>query len=325
MTELGTGLAGRPQDLQAVLRRAHPGLQAASDALRVLGEQNRTIERFIRDADTVLVELERRKRDAARFIAEAGETAEIAAGRREELRRTVAGLPAFFDELRPSMARLGELADEQVPLLADLERGAPDLHRFLEDLEPFAVAGRPALRALGAGAAATRRALREGREEIAELRRLAEDAPGTARPLRQFLDSLDDRRRAIDEDARAKVDGPPAHDPSHQGGRGGFTGFESIANYFYWQALTTNGYDQLGHVLRIGLTVNKCSPFHNEPPRTEADRQLFADCNSWLGPNQPGINAPDPSTPPPQAERRSPRRAPARVDPVPALDFLLAP
>ena len=30
ITELGTGLAGRPDDLQEVLRRAHPGLRETS-------------------------------------------------------------------------------------------------------------------------------------------------------------------------------------------------------------------------------------------------------------------------------------------------------
>ena len=61
--------------------------------------------------------------------------------------------------------------------------------------------------------------------------------------------------------------------------------------------MTTNGFDAIGHQLRVGATVSKCSPYRNEPPRNAADEQLFRDCNSWLGPNQPGINAPDPSVP----------------------------
>ncbi len=40
INELGTGLAGRPKDLQAVLRRAHPGLRETSATLRILGRQN---------------------------------------------------------------------------------------------------------------------------------------------------------------------------------------------------------------------------------------------------------------------------------------------
>ena len=117
-------------------------------------------------------------------------------------------------------------------------------------------------------------ALREGKDELNELSRLAADAPATAKPLRQLLQSLDDRKRAIDNDPRAKVNGPPATDPSYGGGRGGFTGFESIANYFFWQVMSTNVFDEIGHLLRVGATVNKCSPFQNDVTRQAAARGL---------------------------------------------------
>ena len=50
---LGTGLAGRSEDLQEVLRRLHPGMRETSKVLRILGDESRTIQRFIADADTV--------------------------------------------------------------------------------------------------------------------------------------------------------------------------------------------------------------------------------------------------------------------------------
>ncbi|HZI91959.1 MAG TPA: MlaD family protein [Thermoleophilaceae bacterium] len=308
ITELGTGLAGRPDDLQEVLKRAHPGLRETSKTLRILGNQNRVIENFIKDSDTVVAQLEKRKREVTRWIEEAGRTAEISASRRTELRETFKKLPGFLAELRPTMASLEGLADEQIPLLADAQAAAPDLDRFLTKLGPFSEASRPAIRSLGKTSDVGRRAFERGADEVAELRRLAADAPGTARPLRQLLESLDDRRRAIDEnspgekDARGKVDAPPASDPSqNNGGRGGFTGFESLWNYFFWQTLSINGYDDLGHVLRLGLTVTKCSEYENRSPMRasgEEKAEIEAhqrDCNQWLGPHQPGINAPDPS------------------------------
>ena len=48
--ELGAGLAGRPDDLSEVLRRAHPGLRETNQTLRILARQTRTIERVIVDA-----------------------------------------------------------------------------------------------------------------------------------------------------------------------------------------------------------------------------------------------------------------------------------
>ena len=65
------------------------------------------------------------------------------------------------------------------------------------------------------------RAFRAGRQEIAELGRVAPKAKPTLKPFRQFLQTMDDRRRAVDnDDNRAVQGGPPAPDPTHIG-RGG--------------------------------------------------------------------------------------------------------
>jgi ABC-type transporter Mla subunit MlaD len=295
ITELGTGLAGRPDDLQEVLRRAHPGLRETSKVLRILGDQNEVIKNFITDSDTVVSELEKNKRDVVRWVHEAGDAAEISATRRNELRANFRRFPEFLDELRPTMARLGELADEQTPLMADLRRAAPDLDTFFTRVGPFSEASRPAVRSLGEAGEVGTRAFREGRQEIAELRRLAAGAPAMAKPLRQFLQTSDDRRRAIEDDPRAKETAPPAPDPTAIPDKGGFTAFEGIWNYFYWQTLSINMLDDTAHMLRAGLTVAPdCSMWRNEPPKTPADQEMFKRCNSYLGPNQPGIYSPDP-------------------------------
>jgi ABC-type transporter Mla subunit MlaD len=295
ITELGTGLAGRPEDLQEVLRRAHPGLRETSRVLRILGDQNEVIKNFITDSDTVVGELEKNKRDVVRWVNEAGDAAEISATRRNELRAQFQRFPEFLDELRPTMARLGELADEQTPLLADLHRAAPDLDTFVTRLGPFAEASRPAVKSLGEMGEVGTQAFREGKQEIAELRRLAVNAPPFAKPLRQFLQTIDDRKRAIENDPRAKETAPPAPDPTAISGEGGFTGMEAVWNYFFWQTLSINMLDDDAHMLRASLTaVPDCIPFRNEPPKSEADKDTFKRCNSYLGPNQPGIYSPDP-------------------------------
>jgi virulence factor Mce-like protein len=295
ITELGTGLAGRPDDLQEVLRRAHPGLRETSRVLGILGNQNRVIKDFITNSDTVVTELEKNKKDVVRWVHEAGDAAEISATRRKELRAQFQRFPEFLDELRPTMARLGEMADEQTPLLADLQRAAPDLDTFFTRLGPFADASRPAVRSLGEMGAVGTKAFHEGKQEVAELRRLAVNAPPFAKPLRQFLQTIDDRKRAIETDVRAKASSPPAPDPTHISGEGGFTGMEAVWNYFFWQTLSINMLDDDAHMLRASLTaVPDCIPFRNEPPKSEADKETFKRCNSYLGPNQPGIFSPDP-------------------------------
>ena len=291
ITELGTGLAGRPEDLQEVLKRAHPGLRETSRVLRILGNQNEVIKSFITDSDTVVNELEKNKKDVVRWVKEAGDAAEISATRRDELRAQFQRFPTFLDELRPTMARLGEMADEQTPLLADLERAAPDLNTFFTRLGPFAEASRPAVKSLGQMGEVGTKAFTEGKQEVAELNKLAVNAPGFAEPLRQFLQTADDRKRAIENDPRAKETAPPAPDPTAISGEGGFTGFEAIWNYFFWQTLSINMLDDTAHILRASLTADpQCIQWINHKP----DQATIDKCNSYLGPYQPGITSADP-------------------------------
>jgi virulence factor Mce-like protein len=312
VNELGAGLAGRPQDLNEVLRRAHPGLRETTKTLRILGSQTATIERFITNSDTVLAALARRKTEVSRFVHEARRTAEISATRRNDLARTFNRLPAFLAELRPYMARLGDLTDAQTPLLRNLRGASGDLDVFLRRLGPFSSAARPALLRLGRASVVGSRAVRLTSKDVAELRRLARGLPGLTKPLRQLLTSIDDRRRAAEPDSRAKATGPPAGDPTHipSGSQGGFTGMEAIWNYFYWQALSTNPLDSTGHVLRLTALFNQCSAYQVKRTGHES---LFDACNQWMGPHQPGVNAPDPTEIAGEAGAASNRRRTPRL------------
>jgi ABC-type transporter Mla subunit MlaD len=305
ITDLGTGLAGRPQELQNVIRRASPGLRETSKTLRILGNQNRIIENFITDADTSIAELERNKRDVARWVTVAANTAEISASRKQAIAQSFAKLPTFLDELKPTMRKLGELADEQNPLLTDTKRAAPYLNTFLSRLGPFSEASRPALRSLGQASEVGTRAFRHGSEEVDVLKTLSKDAPGFAKPLRQFLQTMDQRNRAIENDARAKPSAPPAPDPTAMSGEGGFTGLEALWDYAFWQALDINMVDSEGHIIRTGLTPDPdCSPILNDPHAPGADAKIKK-CNAWEGPNQPGVNSRDFTTTPASSSKNA--------------------
>ena len=65
---------------------------------------------------------------------------------------------------------------------------------------------------------------------------------------------------------------------------------EAIWNFFYWQALSTNPLDDIGHVLRLSVLVNGCSAYQVKP-----SKELLARCNQFLGPTQPGVTTPDPT------------------------------
>ena len=284
IAELGTGLAGRPDDLAAALTRAHPGLRETSKTLRILGDQRQVIEDFVADSDVVVAQLAKNKVDVARFVDEAAQTSAISASRSADLQRGFERLPGFLAELGPYMESLGDVADKQNALLPDLRRSAGDLDRFFDRLGPFAKEAKPALHALAGAADEGQDALRSSRPAVHELAKASKDAPKLATPLRQFLVSLDDRGRATQADQRAKRSAPPAPDPTHKKAERGFTGFEAFLDYAYWQTLAINGFDEISHFLRIYGVIDDCAFFNADPTRDQIQR-----CNSFLGPFQPGI------------------------------------
>jgi virulence factor Mce-like protein len=294
VAELGTGLAGRPDDLAQVLKRAAPGLRETSKVLRILGRQNEVIKNFITNSDIVVNELEAKKKDVAQWVKSAGHTAEVSATRQAALREQWKQFPRFLAELQPTMAQLGELADEQTPLLRQVRQTTPQLKQFFADLGPFSEASRPSIRSLGQASKIGNKAFKESRDEIGELAAIGNNAPSASKQTRQFFQSFDDRNRSIEPDTRAKETAPPAPDPTAYKDGQGFTGFESILNYTYWQSLALNPFDQLGHLLRVALFVGPCSAFQTGPV-DDSNKDLFAKCNSWLGPNQPGVTTPDPT------------------------------
>ena len=218
ITELGTGLAGRPDDLQEVLRRAHPACArprrcCASSATRTRSSRTSSPTRTRSCASS--------RRTSATSCAgrEAGDAALPAATSCARVRR----FPEFLDELRPTMARLGELADEQTPLLADLERAAPDLDTFFTRVGPFSEASRPAVRLarrggrggharLPRGAPGDRRAAHARRRGAGDGEAAAPVPPDERRPQAR------DRERPAREGDRAAGAGPTAIPD-----KGGFT------------------------------------------------------------------------------------------------------
>ena len=54
LNELGVGLAGRGEDLDAVIRRANPALKEVDDVLKILARQNEQLEQLAVDSDTIM-------------------------------------------------------------------------------------------------------------------------------------------------------------------------------------------------------------------------------------------------------------------------------
>lgn len=157
--ELGTGLAARGSDLNAVIHRANPSLGDTDQVLQILARQNRTLARLAVDSDAVLTPLARARRQLSDFVVQANTTSVASSARARDIARTIRLLPTFLRQLRPLTTDLGTLANQGTPLVTELGQSASALGHEVSDLTPFAKAARSALIDLGGAAARAQPAL----------------------------------------------------------------------------------------------------------------------------------------------------------------------
>jgi ABC-type transporter Mla subunit MlaD len=236
VSELGTGLAGRGSEVNAVIRRADPALKEVDQVLKLLGSQNRVLSNLARDSDTVLAPLAQQRKHVAGFIQHSSRVAEATAERRRALEADIQRLPRFLQELKPTMRRIGGLSDQATPVFADLGAHAPDINRMIEKLGPFSTAGVPAVRSLGAASEIGTPVMRDLLPITKDLRRFAKVARPVGRTAAAVLESW----------KRGK-------------------GIERALDYAFYQVSAINGFDSIGHYLRARLILNTCSRYYTTP------------------------------------------------------------
>jgi ABC-type transporter Mla subunit MlaD len=308
INEFGTALDGNAENLNAAIRAGAPALQQLKQVLNILGNQNHTIAELNTNADAIFAQLANRREDVVHFIDNAGRTAAISASRSNDLAQNFHLLDDFLAGLKPTMEQLGNLAEQQTPLLTDLHAAAPGLNKLATNLPNFNNGTQQSLTSLGGAAAVGKVALANSKEEISALNQASTKAFPAADQVANFLESIDNPRNAVEEDACARYDlrqqpgeadrrvqlldqklgvtlhgdqtascrwangAQPGPDPN--GGNPGFTGMEGLLNYAYIQANTLNLFDQLGHALGITLV--------SAPGGNNA-------CGYQTGPNVPDI------------------------------------
>jgi ABC-type transporter Mla subunit MlaD len=266
LNELGTGLAGRGEELNEVIHRANPALRETDKVLAILARQNRVLADLARDGDRSLAPLARERRRVSNWIEQANTTAEAAAERRVDIRRGINRLPAFLRELRPLMADLDEVAKQGTPVLADLRAAGPNLDDVIRNLGTLSEAGRESFPSLGD-------ALERGRPALLEAQPLFQDLGRLGRQIDPASKDLDELTASLDRTG----------------------GIERINDFLYYLALNTNGFDSVGHYLRAGLVTNTCSDYATTPVSTENCWALFY--NPFSGPATASLephNAPAP-------------------------------
>jgi virulence factor Mce-like protein len=286
LDELGAGVAGRAADINDVVRRASPALRETDKVLEKLDAQNQTLKQLVTDADTVIGDLAGNKKNVSRFVVEAKETAATSAERRADIQAGLQRLPGFLRELRPTMAALGDASEANVPALENLNASAGQLTTFLENLKPLSESTQVNLRSLAEASRKGRPAVKAAQPVVAELNRATEKAPEMANNAAIVTEHLNDRKHAVEKDPRSP------------GGQG-YTGFEAILQWVFDQSQAINIYDKNGYILKVNLFHSKCSDYQN--PKTlkakmASDPSFYKDCAAILGPNQPSITTPDPTS-----------------------------
>jgi virulence factor Mce-like protein len=299
INELGAAVAGNSQNLQDALDRAVPALTETDNLLNLLANDSANIQNLTATANTLVSALADNSNQVERFIDQAKNAAAATATQQQNLRLTFQNLPPFLEQLRPSLAKLGTAVQANEPALANLNSSAGQIHRLLTDIAPcskphkdnqcgFANAALPALQSLGQASVTGKQAVTAATPTVDKLNTFAQPTPELAQNLAIVLHDLDDRSRAVEKDRRSP------------GGQG-FTGLEALLQYVFNQTLNLVYLGPYGHVQAVNIFISpSCSPLATPGTITNTLKLFgpsYRNCYSFLGPNQPGVNSPDPSSP----------------------------
>jgi len=236
VNELGAGLAGRPQELNAAIRRANPALQQANRTLGILDSERRTLGRLIDASDRVLGELGRRSGQVADFIARANEVSRTTAAHRGDLDLAVHRLPPLLAELEPAAQDLTGLAVDARPVVRALGAAAPQVQALLGDIQPLANATRPTLVKLSQLSITGLRAVRASLPVADLLDAVARRLPPTVKIAQPLVDSLRDKHV-----------------------------IEALGPFSFYGALASARFDKVSHILPSYQISGACQQYAEHP------------------------------------------------------------
>jgi virulence factor Mce-like protein len=236
VNELGTGLAGRPEDLNAAIRRANPALQQANRVLAIVDRDRHTLGRLIDASDVVVAKLAQHRGEVASFVGRADRVARAVADRRGDLGLAIHRLPPLLDQLEPSATELAGLTEEARPVARDLRTAARPLRLLLGDFGPLTAAARPTLEKLDELSVTGRRALRATDPVARKLLPVAQRLPEVARLARMLNESL--RARGV---------------------------VEGLQRFVYFAAAATARFDRTSHILPSYQLAGTCQQYATAP------------------------------------------------------------
>lgn len=236
VAELGGGLAGRAEDLNAIIHRANPAIQQSRRVLRILDEDRAKLRAIAGEAERVLRVLARERRPLVDTVSRVSRVTETMARRRRDLDATVVRLPGLLRESDPVLDSLIALSRAGTPVARDLRRSAPALTRLAAQAPPFARAARPALTRVGRAARTGAPVLRDALPLARDLQRFAASARPAGALIAPLFEDLRDR-------------GVP----------------EGLQTFLFYGAQAAARYDRYSHILPAHLIGSECSEWSRTP------------------------------------------------------------
>jgi ABC-type transporter Mla subunit MlaD len=227
--ELGAGLAGRGEDLEATLKRANPTLRDVDKLFKTLTEQKDQLAQLAVDSEAVLAPLTREKAHVVGFLAHSGEAAQASAAHGSELEEALQKFPQFLTEFRSTMANLKEFSDAGTPLLEALGVAAPSLTDATRTLTPFSEATTTALTSLGKAGEESGPVFAEAAPVVRKASNLATTGVVPTKELAALFGSLEETK-----------------------------GWQRLTELIYNSAGAFNGFDKYGHFGRALVTLSNC-------------------------------------------------------------------
>jgi phospholipid/cholesterol/gamma-HCH transport system substrate-binding protein len=252
LNELGAGLAGRGSDLNEVVKRASPALRELDRVLKILADENHVLAKLAVDSDKALAPFARVRGQVADFVEQANTISQAGAATRGSLARNLALFPPFLERLGPALEHIQRFAEQTTPTFTDLKAAAPGIDKTFTSLPAFAHSNEKFFTSLGKTAKISGPALNAFRPLLKQLSGLGNSALPFTKNFSELLTSLRDTG-----------------------------GLERIMDFIFLGTGSANGYDALGHFLRVEAAANICLAYSVKPsPNAGCRRKLFNNTGS---------------------------------------------
>jgi phospholipid/cholesterol/gamma-HCH transport system substrate-binding protein len=229
LNELGSGLAGRGEDLKVLVKRANPVLRDVDRAFGILSAQRNQLAQLASDSEEILRPLSRERSHFAGFLANSGAAAEASAEKGPELEEALQKFPTFLREFRQTMVSLKSFSDAGTPVFEDFGTAAPSLTDATRTLTPFSESLTVALKSLGKAGEASGPIFAEADPVIRKAATLAKSGVVPTAELAKLLVNI-------------KKTG----------------GWDGLTELIYNTTASLNGFDQYGHFGRTRVTLTNC-------------------------------------------------------------------